>query len=267
MTPPSVAVKSTAKAILKGNFYRCVCACLIPIFISLSISFTTAIAGMAIGGTLSYIFMIAMDIFLLVPCFLGLLRFFKRLMWEQKDDILVVFHYFGSFTLYKKAVLSGLAYALRLLLIGVAVYLPSIIISILTRPELYDLLGITMPPFIISLGGALTAFNVISFAVFIIVAVRFYLTPFLLVADEDMDVGEALHMSRVISKKSAIDFVGLFCSLSFWVIISFFVIPLPFTLPYIITAYMVHCRFSVAHYNKLADSANRNDVPFYSSEN
>lgn len=266
MTSPSIVVKSTAKAILKGNFYKSICACLICIFISLSLQLTASLIGIAFGNAAFYILLSLFCFFLLFPTILGLLRFFRHLMWDKNDNIIAVFYYFGSIKLYKKAIGSVFSFILRLLLIGLAVYLPTILLTILGMPQIYEFLGVVMPAFIRSIIETTTVFTVISTVIYLILAVRYYMTPFLLVADEEMDVGEALHMSKVISKKSALDFVGLVISFSFWILISLFIVPLPFTMPYIVLAYMVHCRFAVAHYNKIADSVNQNNIPFYSSD-
>ncbi len=266
MTSPTFVVKSTVKAILKGNFYKCACASLICVFVSLSISLTASVAGFAFGDVATYIILALLNFFLFFPCILGLLRFFRHLMWDKNDDIIAVFHYFGSLELYKKAVISSFGFVLRLFLIGIAIYLPSIILTLLSKPQIYEFLGVTMPPFIINIVGATGVLTAISTVIYVIVSIRFYITPFLLVADEDMDVGEALHMSKVISKKSAIDFAALILSHLHLLIISFFMIPLPFTLPLLILAYMVHCRFAVAHYNKIANAVNKTDIPFYSSD-
>lgn len=266
MTSPSVVVKSTVKAILKGNYYKSICACLICIFIALSIQLTASLIGLAFGNAVLYILLSLLYFFLLFPTALGLLRFFRHLMWDKNDDIISVFYYFGNIELYKKAISSVFSLILRLFLIGLAVYLPSILLTILGMPQIYEFLGVTMPAFIRSIVETTSVFTVISTVIYLILAVRYYMTPFLLVADEEMDAGEALHMSKVISKRSSWDFVGLVLSLSFWILISLFIIPLPFTMPYIALAYMVHCRFAVAHYNKIADLVNQNNIPFYSSD-
>ena len=266
MTSPSIVVKSTVKAILKGNYYKSICACLICIFISLSLQLTASLIGIAFGNAVLYILLSLLYFFLLFPTILGLLRFFRHLMWDKNDNIISVFYYFGSIELYKKAISSVFSLILRLFIIGLAVYLPSIILTILGMPQIYEFLGVAMPAFIRSIVETTTVFTVISTVIYLILAVRYYMTPFLLVADEEMDAGEALHMSKVISKKSALDFVGLVISFSFWILISLFIVPLPFTMPYIVLAYMVHCRFAVAHYNKIADSVNQNNIPFYSSD-
>ena len=262
MTSPTFAVKTTAKTILKGNYYRCILATLIPVFISLTVTFTASVLTIAVGSAVAYGLMAIMNIFVVLPVFLGLFRFFRRLMWDERDNIISVFHYFKGGEIYKTTIKYCFIFILRLLSIGVLVYLPSILLALLSNGQIYEFLGIDMPSFVRSFAEAQNVLTTLSTAVFIFFALRYYLTPFLLVADEDMEIGEALHMSKVISRKSTLDFVGLFFGMSFWILISVFLIPLPFTLPYILLSYMVHCRFAVAHYNKMADREN-NPPPSY----
>ena len=262
MTSPTFAVKETAKTILKGNYYRCILATLIPVFSSLILALTSSVIGIVFGDILAYVLLAVMNIFVVLPMFLGLFRFFRRLMWNEKDNIISVFHYLGNKEVYKKAIKHCLVFILRLLSIGILVYLPSILIALLSSGQIYELLNVDMPEIFRSLAEAQTIITTISTAIFIFFALKYYLTPFLLVADEDMDIGEALYMSKVISRKSTLDFAGLFFGMSFWILVSVFLVPLPFTLPYIILAYMVHCRFAVARYNKVADL--ENNPPFYS---
>ena len=92
---------------------------------------------------------------------------------------------------------------------------------------------------------------------------RYYIAPFLLIADEDMDAAEAIHMSDVISKSTMLDFIYLFFSLLGWIILSVLVIPIMFTLPYIITSVSVHTRFAIAEYNKRVDKQNSDTFPTY----
>ena len=92
---------------------------------------------------------------------------------------------------------------------------------------------------------------------------RFYIAPILFVADENMDVSETLHMSTVISRKSSLDFIYLISSFIGWILISVLVIPLIFTLPYILTSYAVHVRFAIAEYNKHIGNLNNNRGVLY----
>ena len=58
----------------------------------------------------------------------------------------------------------------------------------------------------------------------------------------------------------------LFClNFSFigWIILSFLVIPLVFTLPYFLTSYAVHFRFAVAEYNKHVEESIADEFPTF----
>ena len=103
MTSPTFAVKETAKTILKGNYYRCILATLIPVFSSLILALTSSVIGIVFGDILAYVLLAVMNIFVVLPMFLGLFRFFRRLMWNEKDNIISVFHYLGNKEVYKKA--------------------------------------------------------------------------------------------------------------------------------------------------------------------
>ena len=72
-------------------------------------------------------------------------------------------------------------------------------------------------------------------------------------------------MSTVISKKSGIDFVYLLFSFLGWMFLSLLVIPLIFTLPYMITSYAVHVRFAVAEYNRYIEEREKKNYNIFSS--
>ena len=64
--------------------------------------------------------------------------------------------------------------------------------------------------------------------------------------------------------KTLIDFIYLiFCFLG-WYLLSLFIFPMIYTLPYAITAYCVHCRFAVADYNKHTKRVHEENLPTYS---
>ena len=62
MTSPTFAVKDTAKTILKGNYYRCILATLIPVFLSLTVTFTASTMSVVLGNAVSYGLMAVMHI-------------------------------------------------------------------------------------------------------------------------------------------------------------------------------------------------------------
>ena len=87
--------------------------------------------------------------------------------------------------------------------------------------------------------------------ILIAIMLKYYLAPFLFVADEDMDVMEAIHKSTVLTRATAVDFLILVLSFLGWILLSVLVMPLIFTLPYMVMSYVVHSRFAVANYNKV----------------
>ena len=82
-----------------------------------------------------------------------------------------------------------------------------------------------------------------------IIMLRYYLAPFLLVGDDNMTVGEAIHMATIISRRSSNELWALILSFTGWILLSLTMIPLIFTLPYFLSSLAVHCRFAITNYN------------------
>ena len=85
---------------------------------------------------------------------------------------------------------------------------------------------------------------------------KYYLAPMLIIADENMDVNEAIHMSVVISKNTTLDFVYLAFSMIGWILLSLLFIPLLYTLPLFMMVYLTHCSFAVNEYNERINKIN-----------
>ena len=91
------------------------------------------------------------------------------------------------------------------------------------------------------------------------------MAPLFFVADDNIDANEAMHMSTVISRKTSIDFVYLCFSFIGWLLLSILIVPLIFTLPYMLTSYAVHIRFAVAEYNRHIEQINKIDFPEFTA--
>ena len=128
---------------------------------------------------------------------------------------------------------------------------------------MYDALKIPIPLWTSNLYFLSLFLKSVASVILAFVMARYYIAPFLLIADEDMDAAEAIHMSDVISKSTMLDFIYLFFSLLGWIILSVLIIPIMFTLPYIITSVSVHTRFAVAEYNKRVDKQNSETFPTF----
>jgi hypothetical protein len=83
------------------------------------------------------------------------------------------------------------------------------------------------------------------------------------VSDESLEVSEVLHLSSVISKQSLLDFVFFCFSLFGWIILSFLVIPLVFTLPFILVSYLVYSSYAIKAFNEKISRIKLDDIPTY----
>ena len=153
--------------------------------------------------------------------------------------------------------------AVRAMFFGVILFIPAMIVDLFSGSFLYDALKIPIPLWTSNLYYLSLFLKSVASVILVFVMARYYIAPFLLIADEDMDAAEAIHMSDVISKSTMLDFIYLFFSLLGWIILSVLVIPIMFTLPYIITSVSVHTRFAIAEYNKRVDKQNSDTFPTY----
>lgn len=267
MLAPSSVVKATAKTAMRGKFLKCVIAgaifefsLLVGIYAAELIDYVSPVFAVAV------VFLVAFVLFLGVPLLLGLLRFFRRLIWGEEDNPVIVFHYFSTRELYVRAIKLGLFLGVRVGVAALVMYLPAILIDIFTGTALYDMLGISIPLWISNLWVLSVFFKAAAGVGLFFVCLKWYMAPFLYVADEEMEPLEAIHMSSIISRGTALDFFSLILSFALWILASFFMIPIVFTMPYFIAAYMVHCRFAVTHYNRAVDSMNEEAAPSFSAE-
>lgn len=265
MVAPSAIVKLTAKTAMKGKFVKCVVAATIIVFASLIVIYTLSLAAM-VFGEFAYAFLLTVAMLLIIaPLLLGAFHFFRRMYDNAEDSLIVIFHYFSSRELYSRALkLVGLIF-LKSLLLYVIFLVPYGITELLASSFLYDTLNISMPVFASNLWVLSAFFKVIADIAVLFLMLRYYLAPFLFVSDEEMDAAECIHMSSVISKRTVFDFIFLIFSFLGWIILSLFMMPIIFTLPYFIISYIVHGKFAVSQYNRVVDNYNNADN-YYSAE-
>lgn len=263
MTGGSKIVKITAKTALKGNMLKSVFAVSIFLFCYFICNYSAGIFSYTGNSTVSYVLFTLMCIFLIAPLFLGLLRFIWRLLFSANDNPIAVFYYLSDKEHYRKAMKFVFQLIFKAIPMVLLIFFPIFLIWIVTQGFFYEILDITIPLWTANLNSLLKI--LIAFAVvgILFYMLKFYIAPILFVADEEMDVLETLHMSSVISRKASLDFIYLISSFLGWIAISVLVIPLIFTLPYIISSYAVHVRFAVAEYNSHIGSLNSNKGAFY----
>lgn len=262
--PNSRAVKSTARAILKGRYITAGIAGIIPYFIYLFIAAVTGILSMLLRhyDLVAVALVVLFGIFLFAPVLLGAVRWFWRLTDDCEDSPPEVFYYFSSFFLYKRALKSILFLAFKCFTAIFTCLIPYLVVSVLSNSWIYQFLGAEIPLWVAGLAlvqsflrivGILSAFTVIS---------RYYLFPALVVMDEDMLLLEAMHISVMVSRRSVSAFIALALSLVGFVILSFFALPLFYTAPLFFTVYAVHSRYALVNYNQNLDRFKKEQFVF-----
>ena len=266
MLAPSPIVKQRAKSALSSRFLHSIAVSCVFIFAMFTGELVASLASI-FSGTVGYcIVLIAFAIFAAMPLFFGFLYYFHRLLCEQNDSLLVIFRYFSSAYEYKRTLHLTLLLGIRLAFAVLILYSPCIIIWFLSSERLYSLFDISIPVWTSNL-WALNSFVVIvaSFAL-VFIMLKYYLSPFIFIANDNIDPAEAVNMSTIISKRTGGDFFGLVLSFAGWILLSLFIAPLIFTLPYFASSYCVHCRFAITAYNRDVDRFNASVAPSYSTD-
>lgn len=263
MSVPSYAIKQTAKTALAGQYTKSVVASSIFLFSMLVVYITSSLIYTLTGEIGFFTFLILFAVFLGFPLFLGLLYFFRRLLWGNNDSVVTVFKYFSSIDEYKRAMHLSLILSLRMGISAVVAFAPSLIVKLLTSEGFYSAFGMSLPLWTSNLWVVSSFLQILGIAVWLLVNIRYYMSGFLFVADENMDAAEAVNMSAIISRRTAGDFFWLVLSFAFWAMLSALVAPLIFTIPYFVCAYGVHCRYAVAAYNKSVDIMTNNSTPYF----
>ena len=263
MTVASSTIKKAAKNALKNNLVKSVCVCCALLF-SYLINYNISSCLYLIGGDLfANTLFIIINLFMFVPVLLGTFRFFWRILCGVSDNPVSIFYYFTSKELYKKALKLMFIFAFKTFIYAIILLIPYFIVSIISNIETYEFLNISAPLWTANLSNVSAFLKSIATVGTIFMMLKYYLAPMLVVADENMDIREAIHMSVVISKNTTLDFIYLVFSLLGWILLSLLFIPLIFTLPLFITVYLTHCSFAVSDYNEHIKKINQENFPTF----
>lgn len=266
MIAPSPVVKSVAKSALKKNFLKSVVVCCVLIFVFFIILLTSSVISI-FGGNAGYV--AAMSIFgflIMAPLLLGAFCYFRRLIFEQDDSVLIIFKYFSDAAEYKRAIHFITLLTIRFIGVALVLYLPCIIVTILSNEEFYSFFNIQVPLWTSNLWALNSFLAILAFFGILFIMLKYYLAPFIFVSNDELEPAEAVNMSTIIAKRTGADFFGLVLSFIPWMLLSIFVAPLMFTLPYFMTSYCVHSRFAITMYNCDVDKFNSSVTPSFSTD-
>ena len=179
-------------------------------------------------------------VFITMPCLFGVLRWFWLLTDERSATLGEIFHYFSSPKLFGRAVALALTLFIKIAILAVICLMPYLLWSIAFDPSLYDHFKISMP---IWMSGLFTVteflrlMGLLSFAVLALRNLIFYVPLF---AEPESDIRSNVKISRKLMHGRFFRFLGFLLSFFGWFLLSSFVLPLIFTLPFFFASLCVY---------------------------
>lgn len=194
---------------------------------------------------------------LIAPLLYGILRWFWFSTEQNRVSLNEIFCYFSSLKMYLKAFSLSFRIFLRVIFVLLICFLPAFIVILISSPTTYEVIGSSMPywaTYVWLLGNVLSVFGVIMS---VIMLLRYFAAPILMINDNQITPQEALHLSIIISKTSNGQTFYFICSFIGWFLLSLLLIPLFFTVPYFFSSYCEYCRYLIRNYN---NSINPNKI-------
>ncbi len=266
MLVPSPVIKRAAKDALKPRLMPAVIASCVLIFTFYILSFICSFISVFAGDIAFLIADAALSVFVFSPLALGLLNLLNRIVKEQDDSVLLIFKYFSSLKAYKRVLHFIWLMTLKLITSVAVLFFPCFIIFLLSSEALYKFLNISIPVWTSILAGLNSFIIILTFFALAFVMLKYYLSAFIFVSNDDIEPAEAINMSTIISKRTGGEFFGLTLSFIPWLLLSVLVAPLVFTLPYFFTSYAVHCHYAIAAYNQDVERFSAGYAPSFSTD-
>lgn len=269
--PPINLIKIEAKKSLsnKWSVSLAVGAVIVAMFAvaAVSIMLFNSVFSLFLGRIASLLLSVVIILFLWQ--FLGVPLLYGTLRWAWYTDLkydvpfFEVFYYFNNGYNYVRAISLGFRIFLRIVFIIALCFAPSVIIAVICMPKFYNLLDFSMPYFVSSLWTLGNVLKIFGATVSIILLVRYFTAPILLINDEKISPQEALNLSVVISKFVNGKTISFILSFAGWAVLSLLVIPLFYVVPYFLTAYAEYCQSIIVNYNNIAEIKAKQRYPFY----
>lgn len=245
----SKAVKSTALITLKENWAQSCAQSMIPVFATIIVFLCSVLLSLPFGNIIAYLIFAVIFSLIVAPLWLGTLRTFWRCANGINDGVSGCFYYFSKKNEYIRSVKFNLMILLHWIKVSLILLIPAILVHILTNSQIYDFFGLSIPLFVMNLRYLGVVFCIGALILGIAHLITLYLPAFLFVSIEDMKPPECLKRGREIGRYTKSRFFTHLISYMGWLVVSILLIPLIFTMPYLMMSYVVECRYNVAFYN------------------
>ena len=262
MTVANSVIKKTAKNALSDNKINSFVAGIVILVVYFINQNICSCLSLVTGNAVASFVLAVLNLILLAPIILGVIRYFWRMLCGVSDNPVSVFYYFSSKEKYIKSLNLTVKLLIKFAVFLLIFNIPYLAVEVISDVGVYEAFNLQVPLWTANLSNISVFLNSIGTVATLWAMLKYYLAPMLVVADEDMEVNEAIHMSVVISKNTIIDFIFLIFGVLGWILISFFLLPLIFLIPYFIMVYLSFCSFAVGDYNEHIKKIN-NNIPTF----
>lgn len=263
MTTTTKGIKKLSRNVFSENTVATLLATCICFFVYFIIYIASGIFAFSDLQIVAVVLALVGNILGLGPIILGLIRFLNRVLIDKKDNPISVFYYFTNKKLYKKSLSFIMTFLCKALFRGFSLYLPAIFVNLLTTDVFYSFFNLNIPFWTSNLQSIIGGLTIVATVLFILYLIRLYLAPALFVIDDNIDVDECFLMSKIVSKKSSVDYIFMVFSFFGWILLSVLWVPMLYTVPYFLYAYLTHARQTFFEYNSYLESLQKDDIHQY----
>ncbi len=176
------------------------------------------------------------------PLIFGVMRWFWMVTGGSDPDVGEIFHFFSEPKKFFKSFKISIGIYLRLVIGTVVCFLPYILMSIFTQPDIYNELGFDMPIVMESLNSVVGILEFLGFAALVLWVSSFALFYSVLFYEPDLSAHKTIKKATKMSRGLRFNFVTFVLSFFGWFILSFFILPLLFVAPYFLSSLAVYGR-------------------------
>ena len=266
MSISSAVVKKTAKTALKGKYPKAVITAAVYVFVVLSAILCTGLFSYFGGKAAGVILFLLLLVFLIFPLTLGYVYFNIQLIFTSGSEPVLISKYFSCKKAYKRAVKFSVLITAKAVITGAILFIPAFITDLMRSGKIFMLLGMKVPVWTSSLWAVSSFLKTAAIIFLLFIMLKYYISPFLIATDENMEPQRAIYMSKVVSVYTIKDFIWLVLSFTGYILACLLIIPVIFILPYLSVAFAVHQRFGIAAYNENIDKIISADTPSFSAD-
>lgn len=262
MQPTFSEIKAAAKSSLKHRWPEAIAVSLVLMATSLlstviqqvlmsvfrinvtwSLFTTEGIPAYSVAAGIGIIaFSVIFSLAVIVPLAFGVMRWFWLVTGGSDPTVGEIFHYFSSAKVFFKTLGLSVSLYWRIIVGTIVCFAPYIAVRVLTSPELYNRLGVTMPLVMDSLNSLASIFRVLGL-IAVLLWMSIYLFCYAVVFTEpQLSVRGSIKRSIAVSKGFRFSSVCFLFSFFGWWLAGILVLPLLFTVPYVFASFAVYGR-------------------------